>query len=247
MTASQSPQAQRAVAMHASMSQIATMVAQAFATAWGLLSVGDLRATLPQVIAQTQAIVGQWGDVAAVAAAEYYAEERMAAGIATGFTPALAPAPTPDQVEAEIKWATKGLWSATPDVPAAHTLSLGATAAMALSPGRDTIIQAVQKDKAAVGWARITDGHPCAFCAMIASRGPVYKSEQSAGFEAHDHCQCSAAPFFSKDDASLLHSKQLYEDWKRVTDGHSGKSAIRAWRSYWDKNAPQLAPLLIAA
>lgn len=30
------------------------------------------------------------------------------------------------------------------------------------------------------GWRRITDGDPCAFCAMLASRGPAYRTEASA-------------------------------------------------------------------
>jgi hypothetical protein len=30
----------------------------------------------------------------------------------------------------------------------------------------------------------------------LAARGPVYKSEQSADFQAHDHCGCAAEPFY---------------------------------------------------
>lgn len=42
-----------------------------------------------------------------------------------------------------------------------------------------------------VGWARVLAGETnCAFCAMLASRGPVYRSGLTAGFEAHDNCDC---------------------------------------------------------
>lgn len=30
-------------------------------------------------------------------------------------------------------------------------------------------------------WRRVTDGNPCAFCAMLAARGPVYLTRESAG------------------------------------------------------------------
>lgn len=40
-----------------------------------------------------------------------------------------------------------------------------------------------------LGYARVLAGEVnCAFCAMLASRGAVYKTEQTAGFEAHDNC-----------------------------------------------------------
>lgn len=44
-------------------------------------------------------------------------------------------------------------------------------------------------------YRRVTDGQPCAFCAMLAGRGPVY-SEETAYFESHKHCGCTAEPVF---------------------------------------------------
>lgn len=44
---------------------------------------------------------------------------------------------------------------------------------------------------AVLGWARVLTGERnCSFCAMLASRGAVYKSEKTAGFEPHDRCDC---------------------------------------------------------
>lgn len=73
----------------------------------------------------------------------------------------------------------------------------GAASRLVLNTGRDTIIQATQRDKRALGWARVTDAAPCAFCAMLSSRGPVY-SKGSADFHAHGHCGCTAEPVFSR-------------------------------------------------
>lgn len=40
-------------------------------------------------------------------------------------------------------------------------------------------------------WRRVTDGKPCAFCAMLASRGPVY-AEDTVDFDAHPRCGCTS-------------------------------------------------------
>jgi hypothetical protein len=71
----------------------------------------------------------------------------------------------------------------------------GAVSRLSLNGGRDTIVETARSDRAALGWARVTGDDPCAFCAMLASRGPVY-SEASVGFEAHDHCSCDAEPSY---------------------------------------------------
>jgi hypothetical protein len=55
---------------------------------------------------------------------------------------------------------------------------------------------AMSSDPEARGWQRVTDGSPCAFCAMIAGRGIISKDEGAAAFEAHGHCGCSAEPAF---------------------------------------------------
>ena len=70
---------------------------------------------------------------------------------------------------------------------------------LALNGGRDTTLATVDSDPASLGWARATSGKPCAFCAMLASRGPVYKSEATAGFHAHGSCSCTAEPVYSRD------------------------------------------------
>lgn len=64
-----------------------------------------------------------------------------------------------------------------------------------LDGGRDTTVLSVAGDPEAQGWARVTSGDPCAFCAMIASRGPVF-SEDTSDFEAHDHCSCQGEPAY---------------------------------------------------
>lgn len=100
----------------------------------------------------------------------------------------------------------------------------------ALNGGRDTIERTVRADRSALGWARATSGKPCAFCAMLASRGPVYRSEGSGGFQAHDGCSCSLEPVYRRDADWPTGAQQYQQLWQDVTRGLSGDDARNAFR-----------------
>lgn len=90
----------------------------------------------------------------------------------------------------------------------------GAVTRNVLDGGRQTLISSTERDDGLIGWMRITGSKPCPFCAMLASRGPVYTSGSSAlrvgrpgaaatgrvrGRRArdesfHDNCVCVAEP-----------------------------------------------------
>lgn len=72
----------------------------------------------------------------------------------------------------------------------------GALSRLVLNGGRDTVDDSVKADPEALGWIRVTSGSPCAFCAMLASRGPAYKTERTSRFQSHDHCGCGSEPFY---------------------------------------------------
>jgi hypothetical protein len=84
----------------------------------------------------------------------------------------------------------------------AHGAALNKFAGMArrqvLSGGRQLVDLTTKADRNALGWRRVTDGDPCTFCAMLASRGPVYGSAGKAdsvggtGLRYHGHCGCTA-------------------------------------------------------
>lgn len=76
----------------------------------------------------------------------------------------------------------------------AFTTTSGTVGRFVLEGGRGTLLRSIGADSQARGWARVTAAEPCAFCAMLASRGPVYLTEDTADFQAHDHCTCTAEP-----------------------------------------------------
>lgn len=62
-----------------------------------------------------------------------------------------------------------------------------------LEAGRSTISNSLLRYRGKPGrFRRVTDGHPCAFCAMLAGRGPVYRS--GTNFHTHNHCGCTLEP-----------------------------------------------------
>lgn len=85
-----------------------------------------------------------------------------------------------------------------------------------LSGGRMLIDETTRRDQNAVGWRRVTDGNPCTFCAMLATRGPVYASKERAdsvagsGLRYHGHCGCTAEIIYGKWQPS--EREQLYID-----------------------------------
>lgn len=89
----------------------------------------------------------------------------------------------------------------------------GATIRHVLNGGRDTIATSVAADPDALGWFRVARGDACAFCAMLASRGPVYKSEAGAGFEPHDRCYCEPEPIYRPDSAWPDNAERYAEQW----------------------------------
>lgn len=115
------------------------------------------------------------------------------------------------------------------DTPAVATAIRHSRAA-----GTDSIRDATEKDPVATGWARVHTGpkQPCAFCRMLISRGPVYRSEETAHFVAHNGCTCLPVPMFKGRkhwdgrDQYLEYRKQ----WDELTAGHSGDNALNAFR-----------------
>ena len=79
-----------------------------------------------------------------------------------------------------------------------------------LDGGRGALIGRSRLDEDARGWARVSDGSPCAFCAMLVGRGAVY-SEATAGFRSHDGCGCGVRVVFRTESPSADLSPQARE------------------------------------
>lgn len=134
----------------------------------------------------------------------------------------------------------------------------GSAARHVVDGGRQQLIGLANVDRQAIGFLRVTGQDPCAFCAMLASRGPVYKSRQSAGqvgFAAdgrrnvssrvdgdgyHDACQCTVEPMFDFRQQWPGRGREFHDLWYEVQSeardaglirpGSSGRDALNAFR-----------------
>lgn len=164
----------------------------------------DDSATFGLLVTATLPLVRTYRDLSATLAASYYEAFRTAEGITGVATPRITAALTDAQLTTSLyvtgQVAEQKAMLAGQTLDEARNTALlrtsGALTRYVLQGGRDTMLASVQADKQALGWARVTDGKPCAFCAMLAGRGPVYKSDETADFRAHDHCGCVAEPFY---------------------------------------------------
>ncbi|CAH9419489.1 hypothetical protein SGL43_06544 [Streptomyces globisporus] len=186
-----------------------------------------LQETVPDWIEAVRAVVGEYGNASAAAAADFYEAERVAAEVTGRFTVPLLDPPPDEQVDNSLRWATKDLWPRDPDDPkttAAQRAPLETRLDVAekkaervaqklvTDQGRGTVQAAVQRDRMAVGYARAAALGACAFCRLLAARGMVYKQD-TADFRAHDGCNCGVIPVFRGQRFELSAHAQ---EWDRL-------------------------------
>jgi hypothetical protein len=112
-----------------------------------------------------------------------------------------------------------------------------------LDGGRDLMREAAQEDRLAIGWARVTRDDPCYFCAMLASRGPLYGekvfTDSDAKFtgsgiaKVHDACQCTMEPAYSRSSEWPGRGRDFEALWIQATQLSDGgpKEDRRAFRA----------------
>lgn len=113
-----------------------------------------------------------------------------------------------------------------------------------LDGGRDSLDEVVRRDPQALGWYRVTDSDPCFWCAMLASRGPVYGEdsfdESDARFsgpgnhKVHDGCACSLQPIYRRGDPGLDQARAWELLWQQTGQKYSGARAILEWRRAYE-------------
>lgn len=185
--------------------------------------------------------------VSASLGASYYSRLRDAAEVSGAFTPILSSVANADQLFTSLlvtgPIAIKNSVAQGRSVFAARDAALAATAKAAqrhvINGGRETILSSVRRDDRSVGWARLTDGKPCAFCALLASRGPAYKSEATSRFKSHDGCGCTPVPVFDFNapwPGRAEEFRRAYDESisGRFPGGDGNNKAVKAWRKRYD-------------
>lgn len=215
---------------------------------WSIVDVTDLSGTIETFARAAALLAGEGFDRSAAAAANYYGLFRRVEGVGAIAVPRAA-RPSADFMIGELRGsALKGIIDARKagmTIEGAKSQGLvrvaGALTKLVLSGGRMTITGAVDRDPRALGWARVTSGDPCTFCRMLASRGPVYKSEKSADFEAHDHDACMPEAVYRgeqdegpapADSEKYLAEYRTAQAWARTSGTMSQDTSNNALNNY---------------
>lgn len=231
------PRASRLTEAHRlAQARLGAQTVQQMLTVWPLLDADDLDGSTQRWLRAVVPIVQRQRSVSARLAGNYMSTFRaLELGQVSPFVPTLVEA---EPVEAIMQSLTvtgpvavKAHMRSSPVVDRAmeigRTMSSGSAMRHAMNGGRQTITESVRNDQRAIGWARATSGKPCAFCAMVASRGPVYREESTGDFQAHDHCSCGVEPVYRTDAAWPAGSRRYQDLWNEATAGASSTDEAR--------------------
>ena len=94
----------------------------------------------------------------------------------------------------------------------------------AAAGGRLVVTDTVKYSGKSGRWRRVAGGVACAFCGMLAGRGPVYTAD-TVLFRSHKHCGCGAEQVFGDWQPTELEEqwRQAYEDAAKSAD-NAGES-----------------------
>lgn len=190
------------------------------ANIWPLLDPEDLDGTFERWLrAATPVIQGQRSTAARLAANYLDLFKKLELG--TGATlPLVLAGPAPVEAVSTSLLVTgpvsvKSAMTRGVDLVRAMDVAQARSAAAAMrhagNGANETITATAEADRQALGWARATSASPCSFCALVAGRGPVYKSEGTANFEPHDACNCRPEVVY-RDDAQWPPGSQRFAD-----------------------------------
>lgn len=193
-------------------------------------------------------------------AIRYFESFRRAEGIRGTLTIPAAPLPPAGEIAADLRGAAlagivtgrrRGM-SLTKASDNGLVRVAGALIKRILTGGRMTIITGAANDRAALGWARVTTGDdPCAFCRMLSSRGPVYKTEKAAEFDTHATCACVPEVVYAGDplDVGPVRQTETYlaeytraQEWARESGTMSvgtSNNALNNYRRWLANGSPE--------
>lgn len=179
------------------------------------------------------AITDRYGEVGAVAAAEWFEAQR---GL-SGFTATVSSGKDISVIARDVKFAVRNGYTT-------ESLNMleGMLGRHVLQAARNTISDNTGRDPLRPRFARVPVGKTCAWCIMLGSRGFVYWSAESAGeFEKyHDDCDCAIVPSWDADPKlagyDIADLKEKYSEARKQADSSSETDILAAMRRLYPNN-----------
>lgn len=120
---------------------------------------------------------------------------------------------------------------------------VASTAAKMVGDGGRAVIEdeVTNRRNGAIGYCRVPDADPCPFCAMLASRGAVYRSDAfvesnsifagDGKFKVHNGCDCTMEPVYGRRVTDLPAGvDKLAKEWADIASGRDDPFAY--WRRF---------------
>ncbi|WP_305780015.1 VG15 protein [Nocardia nova] len=259
---------------------IAATVVKKLAPLWRILNFNDLKGTQTPWIQAVTPIVQDAYEQSQQAAQQFLIDYRHASLPAAPEIPAVTGGPSVDigtgparvvpkviqdepfpAVRASVSLLSTGPGEAMKQMPAppedamdaGRVLSSKVAVRIATDGGRNVVQRAVDLDRNALGYARVLNDSPCYFCAMLASRGAVYKANSfqlsnqrfrgEGVAKVHDGCRCGLRPVYKRVDGMDAIATELSDQWAANTRGLGGKDAMNAWRRHYVPPLPGAGPV----
>ena len=210
----------------------------------------DLDMSWQMFSAQAMPVILANRDRSTEAAAAYVTRFRQAARVSGAATVVRAPAMDIDRMRRGLEYTGK--------IVVARSLARGMTPEQAVQRGmvasvnsaeqwvheggRETAARSFDDDPQSEGWQRVaTSDDPCAFCLLMESRGPAYRSQSTAEFEAHVNCGCEVEGVYGAWEPTRrqLETDRLYR--AATEDVRGTRPRLRAFESaYRESKKPAL-------
>lgn len=199
-------------------SQVAGQATAELRASVDALPAGALR---PALLDLLPGLILSYSETTTVVAAEWYDDFRSGLDIPGTFTAAPSALRDPG-VEALVNWAES---EARTQLTMLNLIE-GGTFKRVANGARSTVIGNSHMDPQARGYQRYarTTSAGCAFCKMLAGRGAVYRTADSASFASHDNCKCVAVPAF---DGAPVAVKPYVPSPSNTSD--ADRARVRAW------------------
>ncbi|RSX52659.1 hypothetical protein [Bifidobacterium callimiconis] len=130
------------------------------------------------------------------------------------------------------------LWPKTDDMAGYQSY----IARLVMSAGRLTLMDTIGRDPTQPRWARVPNGPTCEFCVMLASRGWVYWTEDSARLGGSFHngnCDCSVVPSWGAQKLKGYDPDRLYEQYQQCADTTARLVTRDEYRKYEKAYVPK--------
>lgn len=160
-------------------------------------------------------IVHAYGFALAAVSADWYDEARDAARAPGRYVATPTVNVERAAVSAFVGWSLQPLYSDTPDVEAAYRRLASTTQKQVADVARGTIVDNTRRDPARPRYYRAASPTCCAWCAVLASNGPMYASASTAEAGSHRDCRCFPVAHWENE---VLELPEYYTGFMREYD-----------------------------